>query len=208
MLARRSLRSLRKKENQKAGKAAIRPMDGDFLVEAVVAVLVSGIIGTAMIQMYGQVHKVGNESQGQLVAAAIAQEVIDQLRAQPFANIAANAGLHQPQVNGTGNGDILFPRGLLQDTSPYLGPGNTANTLSYTQNGLAGSPISQGANNLIHTVDPVSGAPSNTINVNIVLAPGGSAYQVTVTIAWLDGSSGKQRTYQTQSLITQYGING
>ncbi len=183
-------------------------MKGDFLVEAIVAVLVSGIIGTAMAQMYSQIHNVGNMSQGQLVAVSLANEVIDQLRATKFANVQANAGLHTPMVNGVGNGDVLFPRALLQDTGNYL-TNNGNSTLDYTGGG--DSAVMQGMQNVLHTVDPITGAPTNTINVMITNANLGSnspSCLITVTVAWMDGTAGGQKVYKTSTMLTQLGLNG
>ena len=181
----------------------MRKQTGDFLVDSLVSVLVSATLGTALVQMYSQVHKVGNQSQAQFAAASIAQAAIDHLRALPYAFVAANTGIHNPQVNGSGSNDLLFPRALLQDSGTYIGSGGVSTSLDYSAGG--NSEVSQGMNNVLQTCDPVTQLPSNTITVKI--APQNGACLVTVTIVFLDGSVGT-RTYTISSMLANNGLNG
>lgn len=180
---------------------------GDVLVDALVSVLVSALLGTALVQMYSQVHKMGNQSQAQFVAASVAQAAIDHLRSLSYNFVLANAGTHTPQVNGAGNGDILFPRALLQDSSTFVGSGGSNTSLDYTGGGNV--EVSQGVNNVLQTCDPNSKQITNTINV--VISPQGSgnntACLVTVTVVFIDGSGGT-RTYTITSMLTNNGLNG
>lgn len=190
--------------NPSSSKPKLRNQHGDFLVEAVVAVLVSGIIGMAMIQMYSQVRRVGNMSQAEYVAASVAQEVMDHLRSLPFQNVYNNSGLHQPMVNGAGTpGDALFPRALLQDTQAYNNGSNANTSLDYSQNG--DSVVSQGQYNLLRTCDS-TGAQTNTIDVNIT-TPSVDTVNVAITIRFLD-SSAKPRIYTVNGMLTRRGLTG
>lgn len=190
-----------------------RNQKGDFLVEALVSVLVSSVLGLALAQMYTQVHYVGNMSQAQMLAASVAQEAIDHLRSLPFSMLLANTGLHTVQVNGNGTmlvagtpiSDPLFPRALLQDVGSFTGTGGTSSSLDYTCAG--DSKVSSGIKNVLNTVDPLTGAASNTIFVTLTPATVGSAQavKVTVDIAWTD-SSVKMRRYTLSSMLSQDGI--
>ncbi|MBX9569221.1 MAG: hypothetical protein K2X77_10020 [Candidatus Obscuribacterales bacterium] len=181
-----------------------RNQHGDFLIEAIVAVLVSGIIGMAMMQMYVQVRRVGNISQGEYVAAALAQEIMDHLRSLPFQTVDDNRGLHQPMVNGAGTpADILFPRALLQDTQPYNHTGNGNISLDYTQNG--DTAVSQGQFNVLRTCTP-AGALTNTIDVNITRLNIDSL-NIQITINFLD-SNARPRNYVCNGMLTRRGLTG
>ena len=185
----------------------LRRSSGDFLVEALVSVLVSALLGTAMAQTYAQVHRVGNQSQAQFAAASVAQAAIDHLRSLPYAFVVANAGRHTPQVNGGGNGDALFPRALLRDSSSFVGSGGANVVLDYS---AGGDPlVSQGLNNFLQTCDPSTLTRNNTITVTVTpqTTGGSSACQVTVCVVFVDGSSGV-RTYSMKSMLTSNGLNG
>lgn len=181
-----------------------RNQHGDFLIEAIVAVLVSGIIGMAMMQMYVQVRRVGNISQGEYVAAAVAQEIMDHLRSLPFQTVDDNRGLHQPMVNGIGTpADALFPRALLQDTQPYNHLNNGNASLDYTQN--SDTAVRQGQFNVLRTCD-ATGAITNTIDVNITRL-NVDALSVQVVINFLD-SNAKPRNYTCTGMLTRRGLTG
>jgi Tfp pilus assembly protein PilV len=181
--------------------AGIRSTRGDFLIEALLAALIFSFVSGALVQMYVQVHQMGNMAQGQLNAAAISQEVIDNLRAQSFPSLIANLGTHNPQVNGAGLGsstDALFPRPLLTDS-----------TLDYTDNGDPTVSLTN-ADAAMVTCNPTTGAVTNTITV-ILSQPMGSGstfpVQVAVTICWLD-TTGHPRTFNSTSVIAPNGLNG
>lgn len=86
-----------------------RTESGSVLIETMVSILIATALATALIKMYVNIHQGGNAARGQVMAAAMAQEVFDQLRALPYETVDANVGLHTVQVNGTGAGDALFP---------------------------------------------------------------------------------------------------
>jgi hypothetical protein len=175
-------------------KRLTRDESGNFLVEAMVAVLVSSIIATGLVQMYCQVRRVGNMSQGHLLATAVAQECLDQLRGLPFTMVSANTGVHYAQVNGTGIADVLFPRPLLKDTN-----------LDYTAGG--DTLVSKGANYMFHTVNLDTGQNDDTVKVTVTNSAGAiPGLTISVSIRYYD-TSGKLKTYTATSFITQNGVN-
>lgn len=175
---------------------AIRAQRGDFLVEAVVAVLVSSIIGSALVQMYTQVKRVSNMASSELLAAAVGSGVVDHLRGLPYNFVEANLGDHFPSVSGTTSNDALFPYPLLHEDS---------NEYDYTAGGDAS--VTPGARTSLVTVDPVSGAQTNTVRVNLSPVAGMTGVQVTVTMSYLD-TNGKHKTYSLSSVLTPNGLNG
>ena len=178
-------------------KTERRNQHGDFLVEAVVSVLISSIIGTALIQMYTQVKRVGNMSTSELLATAVASEIVDHLRGLPYTFVVANMGDHYPQVNGTvSSSDPLFPYALLKDDSG-----------SYDYTGNGDSAMAAGANTSLLTCDPLTGAQTNNVHVNLTPMNGMTGVQIAVTLCYLD-SSGKPKTYAINSVITPNGLNG
>lgn len=176
---------------------------GDFLVEALVSVLVSSIIATAMVQMYTQVRRTGNISAAQLAATAIAQEVLDHLRALPYDTVADNIGTRNLIVNGGATNDPLFPTALLQDTSPFVTPGGSS-TLDF--DGRSGDTlVSAQTQSVLRTCDP-SGAITNTVSLTI--EPFGTeSLRATVTINFLT-SSGKPSTFTMSGLLNRLGLTG
>ena len=187
---------------------------GYFLVDALVSILISGLIASALMQMYQQVHISGNSSQAQFSAALIANEIIDQLRAQSWSYIyPGQAGTHTPTVCGTliVADDKLFPRALLQDSSLYVnnGAGTTGQVaLDYTGNG--NSYVVQGNSNVLHTVTvPGLSNPDNTVNVVLTntINSGVAQVQVTISMSWND-TTGKTKTYTVSTMLTSFGING
>lgn len=184
-----------------------RPQNGDFLIEAIVSVLVSSIIATAMVQMYTQVRRVGNMSQGEFIAAAVAQEAIDHLRSLPFDTVANNLGTRQVVVNGGATGDPLFPTALLQDTAPFTTPNGNQN-LDYTGGNGSDTAIAAGANNVLRTVSPTTGQLTNTISVDIQPWNGSTdTLRITVDIAFLD-SSGKPHSVTMGAMLNRLGLTG
>ncbi|MBX9571740.1 MAG: hypothetical protein K2X77_22805 [Candidatus Obscuribacterales bacterium] len=175
---------------------AIRNQRGDFLIEAVVAVLVSSIIGTALIQMYTQVKRVGNMASSELLATAVGSGIVDHLRGLPYNFVAANLGDHFPAITGTPSNDPLFPYPLLHEAGANY---------DYTAGGDAS--VTPGANTSLVTCDPVSGATTNTVRVNLAPVNGMTGVQVTVTMSYLD-TSGKHKTYSLSSVLTPNGLNG
>ena len=176
----------------------VRAQRGDFLVEAIVAVLVSSMFGAGLIQMYTQVKRVGNMSASELLATAIASECVDHIRGLPYNFVAANLGDHFPVVSGDGNtqGDALFPYPLLKDN-----PG----TLDYSASN--DSAVVNGTNSTLLTCDPASGAQTNTIRVSLGTVAGMTGIQIQVSMAYLD-SSGRHKTYVLNSVMTPNGLNG
>lgn len=178
-------------------RAAKRPQKGSFLVEALVAVLVASLLGTALVQMYTQVRRVTNMSQGHLYAIAVAQECIDQARAVSYASLSApvNQGVHYPLVNGSMAqiNDDIFPHPLMRDSA-----------LDWTGNGNQW--VTAGSNYTFRTINPDTGARDDTVRVVLGPPPGGVAgVSITVTVDYLD-TSGAVKRYQTSSVITQFGL--
>lgn len=177
-------------------KSKRRNQRGDFLVEALVAVLVSSILGTALVNMYAQMRRTLNMSSSQLAAVAVAQGVIDHLRTIPYTTLAASTGDHSANLDA-GTSDPLFPRALFFDPN-----------LNYTQGiqNVMGNATRADANNF-HTLS-LTGAQDDSVNINIANATIGAVQglQITVTMRWRD-TSGGIKTYTLQSYITPEGMS-
>lgn len=165
---------------------------GSFLVEALVAVLVASILGMSLMAMFVQVRRVGNMAQGELYAILVAQECMDQLRAQSFTFVNANQGVHYASLN-VASADNVFPRPLMQDPAlDYTALGNlTASESSYT----------------FHTLNPDTKISDDSVKIQISNGGISNSISATVTINYLD-TSGAVKSYNSTSLITRYGLNG
>jgi hypothetical protein len=160
-----------------------------MLIEALVCVLLTGMVSTALITGYVHISSMGTATQGQLDVAAISTEIFDQLRAQQFSFLAANLGTHSAIINGAGpTGDALFPRPLMRDSN-----------LSY----YTASDVSD-AKNVLHVLNNAAtvqlAEASTDANGNT------STIQITVTIIWMD-QRGKHSAVNTTIMANQ-GLGG
>ncbi len=164
----------------------IRKQEGYFLVEAMVCLLIIGILSAGLFGEYAKIQQLGANTQYQLQAVGIAHECIDQLRAQPFNQlIQAMAIPHTATIVGsTPTGDSLFPRPLLRDTA-----------LTYYTNPAIGADDSQ---SYIHI---------NNNQAQVTLSSGANGtIQATVTLQWSDENGA--HTYTTTTVLCAAGLNG
>jgi hypothetical protein len=166
-----------------------RRRSGNFLIEAMVCVVLTGVVSTALITGFMHISTMGTATQSQLDVAAVSTEIFDQLRAQQFNFLAANLGSHTAIINGTApTGDVVFPRPLGRDTS-----------LTYYQ--AAG--VSDTAN-VLHVIN-------NTVTVDLTantldFAGNVSTIKADVTIQWQDGRGKHSQTNST--ILANEGLNG
>lgn len=167
---------------------------GSFLVELMVAILVSSIMGTAIVNGMSDSLRVSTKAQNQVIATAIAQQVIDACRNRPFDDLVTQGGengclgMNQSLVvNGSSNATCpaIFPRPLIMTTDDegaiYHGES--------TGNRFQGTAVAD-----VTTVgdqDPDTGR-FNTANV-------------AVTVRWSEGGTG-QRRYRMSANITRFGL--
>lgn len=186
-----------------------RSNKGSFLVEALVSVLVASIIAAALAQMYTQVRRAANMTQGELYAINVAQECVDQMRVQSWATINQNLSTtNYPLVNGDLDPtNDLFPRPLMHDTSldytgsTTTGSGSTQTTSSGNQYALGQSGYT------FHTINPDTGVRDDRVKVEILPGPiANESVIINITINYLD-TSGAVRSYRASSLVTRNGLN-
>ena len=174
--------------------AFIRSRKGSFLVESIVAVLVSGLIGAALATMYMQTKRVTNMSQGELIATAIAQECVDHLRVMSYSSVNAQTpSTHYASLTNSGT-DVIFSRALLQDPN-----------LDYTNQN--NSVVVNAQNSVFHTLNPDTGAEDDSVKIQLeTQALGGTpCIGVVVTINWRD-TSGSVKSYVMRSFLTENGL--
>ncbi len=185
-----------------------RSKKGSFIVEALVAVLVASIIAAALAQMYTQVRRATNMTQGELYAMNVAQECIDQLRVQQFDVVSDAIGTSvYPQVNGAGDpNNELFPRALMHDTNlDYSGSTTTTNNGNTTTTNGNEYVMGHSAYTF-HTINPDTGLSDDTVKVEIQAGPIPiHSISATVTVRYLD-TSGAVREYRLSSMITDNGL--
>ena len=171
-----------------------RRQRGSFLVEAMVAVLVSSIIAAALASMYMQTRRVSNMSQGELIATAVAQECVDHLRVMNYSAISAvTPSTHYASLT-TAGADALFPRALLTDA-----------TLDYTN--MGNSSVVNGQQSVFRSINPDNGNRDDTIKIELSNGVFGSTpcVRAVVTVQWLD-TSGAPRSYRLTSFLTENGL--
>ena len=164
----------------------LRADRGSFLIEALVSVMIMSIMVGGVMDGYAKIRAFSVQSQTELQAAAMAQECIDQLRAQDFTTmLLPNVGtVHAVPVSSTSaTGDSLFPRPLLRDT-----------TMTYYNNGAVTD-----TQNVLHVTN-------NTVTVSLQQGSASDIIAVTVTVNWSDGRG--THTYTIQTNLAANGLNG
>lgn len=168
---------------------------GTFIVELLVAILVSSIMGAAVVNSMSDSLRVTTKAQNQVIATAIAQQVIDACRNRPFDDLVtvggANGCLGMNQslvVNGTASSTYpaIFPRPLIMRTDDNAATYHNESS----GNRFQGTAIADVAT--VGDVDPDTGR-YNTANV-------------AVTIRWNEGGSTGQRRYRMSANITRFGL--
>lgn len=162
---------------------------GYYMVEALVCCLIVGIISAGLADGYAKMKAMGVSSQTQLQAIGLAQECIDQLRAQQFFFVLQNLGTHNIPVNGnSATGDPLFPRPLLRDTQ----------ALTYFNGSAQGINGADDTQNFLRITN-------NTIAVTLAAGNNGTV-DINIVINWADGQG--NHTYTVNSTLTASGLNG
>ncbi len=155
---------------------------GVYLIEFLVALVVSTTIAQILIDSISQTHRFSNDGQCQLLAATIAEEVIDFARGSSYPELQnlMVASPHTLPINtGDSSIDPVFPRMLVMDLQ----------NLGWSQPALA--------NRFRGTVTE-SAAYSAAY-------PG--MIQLTVTVSWTQ-SGGMKHQYKLSTLVSKYGIHG
>jgi type II secretory pathway pseudopilin PulG len=156
-----------------------RSQQGAGIIDLLFCVIISGILSAAIVNGMSQAHRASSSSQNQVIAAAIAQEVIDSARNMPYNTLQTFVGTHDLVVN-SGSGltpPPVFPRPLMQD-----------------RNSLIWS--SKAANNDFDA----------TVTETIAAGPVANTLQVTVLVTWKENTGGS-RTFTMTTLVSQFGIH-
>ncbi len=163
---------------------------GAILIEVLIAFLVASIFSAGILQLYVHTFSLSNMAQSQIMAASIAQECIDSIRALPYSTVCPNSSpqTHYAVMSGTQASctDSLFPRPLLQDTT----------ALTYSAG--AGSSTATGGNTRFQVVN-------NQVQIVITPAAQNIWANVAVSFTYLDGSG--SHTYRGYTILVQNGLN-
>ncbi len=168
-----------------------RSEGGWQLVELLIGVLVTSLLSSAIVSDWSQVLRFTTRGQNQVIAADLAQEVIDNARNTSWNSLLANANGGAPQtllVNrqySGQSGPAIFPRPLLQDWD--------------SSSGGLGAAYSQAAR---------SGAFRGNVTETVTDNGDGTA-RVTVNVRWTESGqlAGTARNYTLSTLIAQNGIH-
>lgn len=161
------------------------------LIELLVGVLLTSALSSAIVSDWSQMLRFTTKGQNQVIAADLAQEVIDNARNSSWNELIANSNGGVPQtllVNRHYSGEAgpaIFPRPLLQDWD------NSSSGL--------GATYSQAAR---------SGAFNGTVTETVTDNADGSV-RVTVNVNWQEAGqlAGTTRNYSLSTLIAQNGIH-
>jgi len=152
---------------------------GAGIIDLLFCVIISGILSAAIVNGMSQAHRASSSSQNQVLAAAIAQEVIDSARNMPYTTLQTFVGTHNLVVN-SGSGYTpppIFPRPLMQDRTSLVWSNKATN------------------NDFDATVTETIGA-----------GPVPNTLQVTVLVTWRENTGGS-RTFTMTTLVSEFGIH-
>jgi len=154
-----------------------------YLIELLVSIAVAALVSAALVEGLADCERISSQGQCQILAAAMAQEQIDNARNSSYADLAALVGSTQTlQVNkiDTTSGPSLNPRPLLMD-----------------QMNLVWTPAA--------ITNEFQGTATETVDIANVPGLPAAMLKVTVTVSWKEG--GNTRTYSQSTLIAPNGIH-
>lgn len=169
-----------------------RNESGLYLVELLVAVVISSMFAASLAASMADSTRMSSSSQNQVLAANIAQELIDNARNTPFATLAnyCSSTPYTLLVNKTGSsqtGPVILPRPLLLDMSSHTWTADS-------QRNLFRGTVTE----LVQGLD--TGFSTTTANPPPYI-------RVTITINWIDGSTTGQKNYTLSTIISEHGIH-
>jgi hypothetical protein len=140
------------------------------------------MIAGFLIDDISQIHRFSTTGEKQLVAAAIAQEVIDNARDTSYAALQTlvPSSPHTLPINsGDGSLDPAFPRPLVLDLTSLTWTTASRNSRFY-------------------------GTVTESVSYSPLVA---NTLQVIVKVQWTE-DGGMSKSYQLSTLISQYGVHG
>jgi type II secretory pathway pseudopilin PulG len=164
----------------KKQSAKLRNESGILLLELLVAIGVSGIIAAALASNLAAIQRFANKGQSNILAANIAQQIIDSARNTSFTNLNSQMGTYVMLVNKdvlSQTGPAINPRPLLID--------NTTSTWSDATNQNRFAPS---------VTEIISNGPNYPRDIS-----------VEVRIDWEEDNATKH--YWLKTLVTENGIN-
>jgi type II secretory pathway pseudopilin PulG len=170
----------------------VRNEKGVYLVELLVAVFISSLFAAAVASSMADSTRLTTSSQNQVLAANIAQELIDNARNTPFNTLATycQSTPYALLVNKTSSaetGPAVQPRPLLLDMSSHTWSTDSKRNL------------------FRGTVTELVQGLDTAFAVTTANPP--PYIRVTITITWIDGSTTNNKTYSLQTLISEQGIH-
>lgn len=157
----------------------VRTTCGSYLVELLVALAVSGFLAAVMGASLSETMQTSSGAQNQLMAADIAQELIDRVRNTAFGNLPPN-GTYLAHTDSD-DGVIVGPYSFQQE------------------------PTLMDVANLTWTNRTLNNRFRGTANVVLADGPTSDTRRVTVTIAWREQSA--TRTYSQSTIIASSGVH-
>lgn len=166
--------------DQKKFLAVMREQSGIFLAEMLVALLCSSILAAALIGNISETYRLSTSGQNQVLASAMAQEVIDNTRNTSYTTLASYIGTPYTLVVHKESASTVFPaiypRQLMMNMSDMV----------WTQ---------QAQDNKF--------VP--TVTETVTAGPLANTVRVTVDISWFENGQG--RTYSMSTIISENGIH-
>lgn len=170
----------------------LRTTNGAYLFELLVSLLISGFLTAMLAQSLSEVIRINTKTDRSLIAATIAQDLIDRVRAIPYDELdALDVAETYTQINfpetssNPPSSSSLLARRPLQIDVTNLKWGHNLSTLElpkYAFRGTAKISIAQTSMDI-------------------------DAKSVTVHIEWVDSSSiSKPHVYETGTVISRYGL--
>lgn len=176
-----------------------RTESGVYMIELIMAIATSSMLCAALVGTLAQTERLSTSGQNQIIAAALAQEQIDNVRNTLYGDLAAGSFsllLNRRELGQEGPSDVN-PRPLLFDlyNHDWRTPLERAKGVNQTECAAASQFQQLGLDAAITETVVDNGTSGQLANTKTV----------TITINWTEGPDVK--TYTVSTLVAKHGIH-
>lgn len=192
----------------------LRQERGDYLIEVIVAVLVSSIFATAMVQAISQTMTISTAAQNQVICSSIAHEIMDSARNMPFGNPSSTNSQPGTLVgfarNNSNTGSsagaaCTYNLCMSSDTTGCLDSANYMDAATMINLPFPRALLQDRSNYKFSEQSKSNTLPSNSTVQEILTLNTDNSVTIDVKINWSDSKGPHQ--YETSTTITQFGIS-
>lgn len=178
----------------------MRTQAGVYMIELIMAIAVSAMLSAALVQTLADTERLSTAGQNQIIAAALAQEQIDNVRNTLYGDLQIGTFellLNKRQASDAGP-DKVNPRPLLFDLTAF-------DWRTPSERAGQADQITCAASNQFRRLGSDEVITDAQITETVANGPIANTKLVTVRVSWSEGPAPKQ--YVVQTLVAQNGIH-